>query len=146
MRGLITVAVMINLISFQAFAVLKNTDSFYQESEKLIKDATTKKSFTEKSKIFLKLKKSFESTLTEYKKQNPKEPTLQEKEVSLLYAMLAPAFELAKSKKSPTFQECARKKHAILSGNNAETEETPTPDKDTQEALKWLNVLCDEYF
>ncbi|KHD87910.1 MAG: hypothetical protein OM95_11585 [Bdellovibrio sp. ArHS] len=128
-------------LSFSAFAKNKSTADFYAESEALLKKATAAANFTEKQKYLKNLQSSFQASLDQYEKENPAEAKTDEKEVSLLFSTLEPAFELL-NKKSVRAKECDLKRQFVLTGDSLGRPESSPQTKTAQEALRWIDVLC----
>lgn len=147
MRGIknvLTLTLILNLFCLQSLAVTKTVSDFHVDSQKLMNQAETKRGFEEKSKYLMQLEKALKTTLAEYKKKNPEKPDKQERELALFKARLSSAFELAKLKKAPDAETCARHKQQVYSDANIDIEENPTIHPEVQETLKWIEVLCSD--
>lgn len=137
-----TVILLLSLITFSfAHAGLKKVTDFYKESEASYQKALKEKTSSKKAAYLKDLKKSFEATLDEYEKKNPKEGSNQENEVSLLYYTLEPVFELAELPKISE-KDCDKKEMTVRSHASMGKPEGTKLSPRALEALRWIEVLC----
>ncbi|WII70895.1 hypothetical protein QJS83_10525 [Bdellovibrio sp. 22V] len=124
-----------------AQADLKKVDDFYKESEAAYQKAAKEKTFAKKSSYLKDLKKSFETTLNDYEKTNPKEGSAQEQEVSRLYYTLEPVFDVA-DLKTASEKDCDKKEQTVRAHASMGQPEGATLPARAQEAIRWLEILC----
>lgn len=121
-------------------APLKTIQTFYAESKNLYTQAEKEKSFAKKTDYLKNLKKSFDKELALYQKNNPQKGSNEEHEISRLFFTLDPVFELA-DKKNISATECQHARAAIGPVDAKETPESTRLAR-TQEALRWLELIC----
>ena len=137
----ISIALSLFFACLFAFAAkLKNVDDFYKESTAYLNDAAKETEFAQKKSVLKKFEASFNSTLDQYKKQNPKQGPSEEQEVAVLYYTLDPVWKIAKLSKLSE-KDCIQSREEIESADRIGRKGDDLT-KPASEAIKWLNTLC----
>lgn len=118
----------------------KNVETFYQESENLLKQAE-KKSAANKIKLLKDLQKSMQDTLDQYEKKDPELGSSEEDKISFLFYTIEPVFKLHQKKKI-TRTQCQQVQQEIKTGDRMGRTEDAPPSKPASVALAWLETIC----
>jgi Skp family chaperone for outer membrane proteins len=119
----------------------KDISFFLAESERLAQSSEKETDLKKRYKPLQTLKKSLESELKKYKKENPQEGSDEEQAVSRFFYTLEPAFELI-SKKKITEEDCARAVKSVERDDSIGRPEGTKRSLEALAALKWLSLLC----
>lgn len=123
-------------------AELISVDDFYKTSKELNKKAGKEKSFEKRVQLILELETDFKKSLDEFEKETPDEAGSVEKEISLLFETLEPAFTLAKEQSKPNSEKCGQARLSVEAGDSMGRGESPPLTKQAKETIEWIKTLC----
>lgn len=134
------VSLLILTISLNAFASPKTVDDFLKESQNMRKELSKEKVHAKKVKKLGELEKSLNSTLAEYRKNNPKEGTDAEDQVYAFLLNLEPVSKILEKKAPP--EDCKKAKFRVRFEERGTVPEDTPLSKGAQEATAWIDLLC----
>ena len=144
MRRVILIATL--LTCSMAFAKEKaefvSVEDFYKTSKELHKKASKEKNFNKRTQLILELESDFKKSLDEFEKETPDEAGSIEKDISLLFETLEPAFTLAKEQSKPNAEKCGQARLSVEAGDSMGRGENPPLTKQAKETIEWIKVLC----
>lgn len=139
---LITTLLICSMAFGKEKAEFVSVEDFYKTSKDLNKKASKEKNFERRVQLILELEGDFKKSLDEFEKETPDEAGSIEKEISLLFETLEPAFTLAKEQSKPSAERCGQARISVEAGDSMGRGENPPLTKQAKEAIEWIKTLC----
>lgn len=133
-------------LSISAYAQEKpelvSVEDFYKISKELNKKASKEKIFEKRVQFILELETDFKKSLEQLEKETPDEAGTVEKDISLLFETLEPAFTLSKEQNKPNAEKCGQARLSVEAGDSMGRGESPPLTKQAKETIRWIQTLC----